>query len=221
MWRLRRSDVSYSRRQDPPVKEPRGSPFSLLEGNEEFYLIDDQKLVFETAKLLAEISTSEKKNVLIVKGGPGTGKSVVAINLLVKLTKRELVGQHFTKNSAPSEVYQSKLSGTLTKTRISNLFKGSGAYTETEANTWQGLEVDYVGVIFGYDFLARSGKIVTDAAKRHHGDRSIHGYKQALKANRSEALERADAIIKNTYRTLMTRGQEGCHAYSLDPETNA
>ena len=88
-------------------------------------------------------------------------------------------------------------------------------------HTCQGLEVDYVGVIFGDDFLIRDGKIVTDAAKRHHGDRSIHGYKQALKANRSEALKRADAIIKNTYRTLMTRGQKGCYAYSPDPETNA
>jgi len=96
---------------------------SLLEGNEEFCLIDDQKVVYETAKLLAEISTPEKKNVLIVNGGPGTGKSVVAINLLVELTKRQMVTQYVTKNSAPREVYQSKLAGTFTKTRISNLFK--------------------------------------------------------------------------------------------------
>lgn len=383
---------------------------SLLQGNEEFCLIDDQKLVFETAKLLAEISTPEKKNVLIVNGGPGTGKSVVAINLLVELTNRGLVAQYVTKNSAPREVYQSKLTGTFTQTRISNLFKGSGVFTETEANTFQalivdeahrlneksglfskgenqikeiinastfsiffldeeqrvhwkdigkndqikhwaealgasitelelnsqfrcngsdgylawidhtlgiretanttleginfefkvcssatelreliyernrpnnkarmvagytqkwvskkdpsaydfdfpeegfkarwnltedgmlwilkessvheigcihtcqGLEVDYVGVIFGDDFLIRDGQIVTDAAKRYHGDRSIHGYKKALKANRAEALKHADDIIKNTYRTLMTRGQKGCYVYSRDPETNA
>lgn len=384
---------------------------SLLEGNEEFCLIDEQKLVFETAKLLAEVSTADKKNVLIVNGGPGTGKSVVAINLLVELTRRGLVAQYVTKNSAPREVYQSKLSGTFTKTRIVNLFKGSGAYTETGANTFQalivdeahrlneksgmfsnkgenqikeiihastfsvffldedqrihwkdigdndkvrrwaqdmgasitelelqsqfrcngsdgylawidstlgirdtantnleginfefkvcssaselrdliyernrpnnkarmvagytqkwvskkdptaydfdfpgedfkarwnltedgmlwilkessvheigcihtcqGLEVDYIGVIFGDDFLIRDGEIVTDAGKRYHGDRSIHGYKKALKANRAEALKRADEIIKNTYRTLMTRGQRGCYVYSPDPETNA
>ena len=30
----------------------------------------------------------------------------------------------------------------------------------------------------------------------------------------------ADEIIKNTYRTLMTRGQKGCYVYSVDPETN-
>ena len=28
-----------------------------------------------------------------------------------------------------------------------------------------------------------------------------------------------DMIIKNTYRTLMTRGMKGCYIYSVDPET--
>ena len=30
---------------------------------------------------------------------------------------------------------------------------------------------------------------------------------------------RLDAIIKNTYRTLMTRGQKGCYVYFVDKET--
>lgn len=36
-----------------------------------------------------------------------------------------------------------------------------------------------------------------------------------------EALSAADRVIKNTYRTLMTRGQKGCFVFSVDPETNA
>ncbi len=31
------------------------------------------------------------------------------------------------------------------------------------------------------------------------------------------ALERADEIIKNTYRTLMTRGMKGCYIYCTNP----
>ena len=31
------------------------------------------------------------------------------------------------------------------------------------------------------------------------------------------ALKRADEIIKNTYRTLMTRGMKGCYIYCTDP----
>ena len=30
---------------------------------------------------------------------------------------------------------------------------------------------------------------------------------------------RLDLIIKNTYRTLMTRGQKGCYVYCTDSET--
>lgn len=36
------------------------------------------------------------------------------------------------------------------------------------------------------------------------------------KKNPQEALDRADEIIKNTYRTLMTRGMKGCYIYCTD-----
>ena len=384
---------------------------SMIQGNREFYLIDEQKLVYETALALATASTSENKNVLIVNGGPGTGKTVVAINLLVELTNRDLATKYVTKNSAPRAVYEAKLTRTLKKSRISNLFVGSGAFTDTPANsfgglivdeahrlneksglfsnlgenqikelidastftvffldedqrihwkdigeqsqirqwaeslgvtvtemdlvsqfrcngsdgylawvdrvlqvretanttlegsnyefkvctsatelkalierrnrvsnsarmvagycwdwitkkndpsgydiqldggafkakwnlnedgalwilkpdsvreigcihTCQGLELDYVGVIIGPDLVVRNGKVITDAAKRSSGDSSIKGYKGLLKTNPATAHEKADLIIKNTYRTLMTRGTKGCYVYSVDPETN-
>ena len=383
---------------------------SLIQGNREFYLIDEQKTVFETALHLATTSSATNKNVLIVNGGPGTGKTVVAINLLVELTNRGLVAQYVTKNSAPRAVYESKLTQTFKKSRISNLFVGSGQFTETPANTFgglivdeahrlneksglfsnlgenqikeliqastftiffldedqrihwkdigeksqirewasslgakvtemdlesqfrcngsdgylawidrvlqvretanttleganyefkvcesatelrelierrntlnnkarmvagycwdwvskksptafdfqldrgsfkakwnlsddgplwimkpdsvrevgcihtcQGLELDYVGVIIGPDLVVRNGKVVTDGAKRSSGDSSIKGYKGLLKTDRTAAREKADLIIKNTYRTLMTRGTKGCYVYSTDPETN-
>ena len=383
---------------------------SLMQGNREFFLIDEQKVVYETALHLATTSTPKNKNVLIVNGGPGTGKTVVAINLLVELTNRELVAKYVTKNSAPRAVYENKLTGTLKKSRISNLFVGSGAFTETPSNTFQGLivdeahrlneksglfsnlgenqikelinasnftvffldedqrihwkdiggknqiyewaeflgakvtemdlesqfrcngsdgylawidrvlqiretanitleganyefkvcesatelkelierrnrlnnksrmvagycwdwiskktpaafdfqldggvfkakwnlsvdgalwimkpdsvreigcihtcqglELDYVGVIIGPDLIVRDGEVVTDGSKRSSGDSSIKGYKGLLKTDYASAREKADLIIKNTYRTLMTRGTKGCYVYSTDPETN-
>ena len=36
-----------------------------------------------------------------------------------------------------------------------------------------------------------------------------------------ETRAKADAIIKNTYRTLMTRGMKGCFVYFTDPATAA
>jgi SOS-response transcriptional repressor LexA len=87
-------------------------------------------------------------------------------------------------------------------------------------HTCQGLELDYVGVIIGPDLVVRDGKVITDGAKRSKGDSSIKGYKGLLKTDSAAAREKADIIIKNTYRTLMTRGTKGCYVYSTDPETN-
>lgn len=39
-----------------------------------------------------------------------------------------------------------------------------------------------------------------------------------LKEDRENALKIADKIIKNTYRTLMTRGMKGCYIYCTDKE---
>ena len=88
-------------------------------------------------------------------------------------------------------------------------------------HTCQGLEVDYIGVIIGPNLIVRDGKIVTDAVKRSKMVSSVKGYKKLLKENPTAAKQRADQIIKNTYRTLMTRGQKGCYIYCVDPETNA
>ncbi len=380
---------------------------SMIQGNEEFILIDDQKLVFETAVNLSKASSAKSKNVLIVEGGPGSGKSVVAINLLVKFTELGKTTQYVTKNSAPRAVFEQKLSGHFRKSRISNMFKGSGSYTESDRNdfdtliideahrmneksgmygnlgenqvlevirgstfsvffidenqrvtfkdigtkeeirkwaskekaqvtelklnsqfrcngsdgylawldnvlhiketaneslsdinyefrvfddpselrdeimaknnhnnksrivagycwkwpskkdpkpfdieigifkmkwnlvshgsawiihpesvseagcihTCQGLELDYVGVIIGDDFIVRDGIVITDGTKRASSDQSIKGFKTMLRNNKDKALKDVDLIIKNTYRTLMTRGMKGCYIYCTDKET--
>ena len=49
--------------------------------------------------------------------------------------------------------------------------------------------------------------------------RSIRGYKTMMKADPDGTLERVDRIIRNTYRTLMTRGMKGCFVYCTDAET--
>lgn len=391
-----------------PSKSLQDALSSMLQGNEEFIMIDDQKLVYETALEMARKSYRDgNKRVLIVKGGPGTGKSVLAINLLVKLTNENMVCSYVTKNAAPRNVYATKLSGDFRKTRINNLFKGSGSFVESaesefdvlivdeahrlnaksgmfqnlgenqikeiihaskfsiffidesqrvtlkdigsveeiqkyigQANaeleimelesqfrcngsdgyiawlddvldirktansdgfdldydikicdtpnevrdiifeknkinnkarlvagycwdwikdgknksdvfditipeynfamswnlgnsqTWaidqnsvnemrcihtaQGLEFDYVGVIIGNDLRYENGKIVTDVTKRAKTDQSIKGIYIMLQQNFDKAEKIADEIIKNTYRTLMTRGQKGSYIYCTD-----
>jgi DUF2075 family protein len=115
---------------------------SMLTGNREFVMIDEQKLAFEKIMSVASRSNRDRKAVVIVKGGPGTGKSVIAVNLLVQLTGSDQLASYVTKNSAPREVYTARLAGTLQRNRIKNLFRSSGAFTEVPAGAFDTLIVD-------------------------------------------------------------------------------
>jgi DUF2075 family protein len=86
-------------------------------------------------------------------------------------------------------------------------------------HTCQGLEIDYVGVIIGPDLIIRNGKVVTDPSKRASTDKSVFGWKKFSKEDPIRASEELDLIIKNTYRTLLTRGMKGCYIFSEDEET--
>ncbi|MFK3641982.1 DNA/RNA helicase domain-containing protein [Pseudomonas protegens] len=379
----------------------------LMKGKPEFVLIDDQKSIFESALAAASEASIEAPKVLIIEGGPGTGKTVLAINLLVRLTALKLLSKYVSKNAAPRKVYESKLVGTVKRSHFSNFFSGSGAFIDTEPNTYdalivdeahrlneksglygnlgenqineliesakcsiffidedqrvtlndignkqairafakakgatveeyilssqfrcsgsdgylawlddvlgihatanplldtseyefkvfdspqamhaaieqknhgnkarvvagycwswlskkdskaadivigndyarqwnldqdgslwiiaensieqvgcihtcQGLEVDYIGVIIGPDLVVRDGQVVTSPHERDKHDKSIRGWKKLMKEQPALAQQETDLIIKNTYRTLMTRGMKGCYLYCTDQET--
>ena len=390
-----------------PSKSLQDALGKMINGNKEFIMLDDQKVVYEAAIKMAKEAYTDctgTKRCLIVKGGPGTGKSVIAINLLVDLTREDMTTFYATKNNAPRNVYAAKLTGVITKTRYNNMFKSSGSFFESGLNdvdviiadeahrlikhadrykrfqdnqikeiikaarcsiffidesqrihiddagsveeikryasdygaiveelelesqfrcngsdgylawiddvleirktandifdidyefyvkdnpseiraiieeknkknnksrmlagycwewnrtrdgsnanvhevtipeydfemswnlsndntfaisegsinqigcihTSQGLEFDYVGVIIGDDLRYENGHIVTDFTKRANSDHSLNGIKTMYKNDPEKALKIADEIIKNTYRTLMTRGMKGCYVY--------
>lgn len=391
-----------------PSKSLQDCLLSMLVNNrQEFTLIDEQEIVFQkvlhTAK---QCKKDNKKRVCIVKGGPGTGKTVVAINLLVQLINAGQVATYVTKNSAPRYVFEAKLKqGSMKKRDISYLFKNSGFFIESSANefgttlvdeahrlnqrtqlgptvkgedqikeiinaslcsvffideaqkvtakdygsietikdwavklgaevvedelvsqfrcngsdgylawldntlgiretsnltlddiaydfkvfddplelrklitdknsldgkarllagycwewnskkaggaetditigdlsmkwnlsgdktfaisegaidqigcihTSQGLEFSYVGVIIGDDLRFEGGRVVTDFYKRAKSDKSLHGLLGPAKRHDIDAQKSIDQIIRNTYRTLMTRGMKGCYVYCTD-----
>jgi DUF2075 family protein len=125
-----------------PSKALQDALSSMLKGNREFYMIDEQKVVHSTILRLVKMSEiNKKKYTIIVEGGPGTGKSVLAIRLLVEL--RDKLVNYVTKNAAPRNVYFTKLRRDKYKLAyIKNLFKGSGSYIETKPNTYDCLLVD-------------------------------------------------------------------------------
>ena len=126
-----------------PSKMLQDSLSKMLKGNKEFYMIDNQKIVYEYAiKNAIDTVSKNDKNVMIVRGGPGTGKSVLAINLLVEFNNRNMTCFYVTKNSAPRSVYATKLRGEYTQTYINHLFQGSGNFVDEESNKLDILIVD-------------------------------------------------------------------------------
>jgi DUF2075 family protein len=101
--------------------------------------------------------------------------------------------------------------------------RGSAWIIDTESiedigciHTSQGLELDYVGVIIGSDFAIKDGELVTNPEGRASTDVSLNGFKKESKEDPEKAAKKADEIIRNTYRTLMTRGMKGCYVYCTD-----
>ena len=125
-----------------PSKMLQDSFASILKGNKEFVLIDDQKIIYEEAlRIGINAYLHNEKAVLIVEGGPGTGKSVLAINLLKQFLNRSFNSFYVTKNSAPREVFKAKLK--IDKiSGLNNLFKGSGCFYDSEPNSFDVLIVD-------------------------------------------------------------------------------
>ncbi len=124
-----------------PSKELAKAISGLLKNQPEFVLLDDQKVVFERGLALMA-SNPNAKQVLIVRGGPGTGKSVVAINLVVAAISKHLNSAYVSKNAAPRAVYKGKLLGAMTKSRYDSLFLGSGTFIDSPENGYDVLVVD-------------------------------------------------------------------------------
>ena len=124
-----------------PSKSLQDSLLAMLHGKEEFVLIDEQKIIYEKILAFAK-KKDQKKRVFIVTGGPGTGKTVVAINLLVSLINHNQMCAYVTKNMAPRNVFQAKLIAGKKKRYIDTLFKSSTAFIQGHDNDFATLLVD-------------------------------------------------------------------------------
>ncbi len=126
-----------------PSKSLQDSLSSMMEGNREFVMIDAQKLVNEgVIRSLRQVLKSGKKKTIIIRGGPGTGKTVLAVNLLVEMIKMDSSAVYVTRNATPRHIYNCKLKGSMKKNRIDMLFKGSGSFTEAPENAFDAILID-------------------------------------------------------------------------------
>lgn len=117
---------------------------SMMEGNQEFVLLDTQKVVHEDILHQARaIARGGDKRVLVVRGGPGTGKSVLAVNLLSEITSMGMSALYVSKNSAPRNVYGQRLKGAKRgRSRVDKLFVGSGKFVDAVPDAFDVLLAD-------------------------------------------------------------------------------
>lgn len=127
-----------------PSKALQDSILPLLEGQEAFYMMDEQQVAYSTIlHLVKRCHESSQKHTIVIQGGPGTGKSVIAVSLLARLIKEGFSCSYVTKNAAPREVFSSLLvQGNKSKAYIAGLFRSSGSFVDERSDRYDCLLVD-------------------------------------------------------------------------------
>ncbi|HLF06579.1 MAG TPA: DNA/RNA helicase domain-containing protein, partial [Thermoplasmata archaeon] len=114
-----------------PSKKLMDHVAGIIKGKSEYILLDEQIVVYDRVLACArEGFHDRKKTVVIVKGGPGTGKSVIAINLMADLLRQGYNAQYATGSRAFTETLRKAIG-----IRGAVQFKYFNSYTSTSYNS--------------------------------------------------------------------------------------
>ncbi|MFG1889137.1 DNA/RNA helicase domain-containing protein [Micromonospora sp. NPDC049051] len=112
-----------------------------LKERSHFTLLDDQRLAYELVLHAVERARSaDRKSVVVVAGGPGSGKSVIALSVLGELARQNRSVMHATGSRSFTQTlrrYAGKGS-----TRIKNLFAYFNSFMTAERNGFDVLICD-------------------------------------------------------------------------------
>jgi hypothetical protein len=103
---------------------------ATIDSRAPWVLLDEQLVVFE--KVLAAVKSrakDQRKKVILIRGGPGTGKSVIAINLLADLLRMGVNAQYATGSRAFTETLRDLIGGSSQV-----ILKYFNSYTDAKSN---------------------------------------------------------------------------------------
>ena len=104
-----------------------------VQNREQFVLLDEQQTAYSLVMRAVERARSANaKEVLIVSGGPGSGKSVIALSLLGELSRRGRTVLHATGSSAFTQTLR-KVAGRR-QPRVQGMFKYFNQFAGVERN---------------------------------------------------------------------------------------
>ena len=93
-----------------PTQSLQDALSTMVKGTPVFDLLDEQAVCFDMCKrTMLQCQRDGKKRTIVIQGGPGTGKSVLAVNLLMQFINESLNTAYVTKNSAPRNAFLSLL----------------------------------------------------------------------------------------------------------------
>ncbi|MEW2704962.1 DUF2075 domain-containing protein [Streptomyces koyangensis] len=100
---------------------------------EQFVLLDEQRVAYETVmSAVRKARRSHHKQVVVVAGGPGSGKSVIALSLLGDLYRRGVPALHATGSQSFTKTMR-KVAGAR-RSEVQRLFKYFNSFMEAEPN---------------------------------------------------------------------------------------
>ena len=128
-----------------PTKALQDTLVSMVKGNKEFILLDEQAVIYDMClKTMTQCKKDGKKRTIVIEGGAGTGKSVIAVNLLMEFISQQLNASYLTKNSAPRNAFLNILTNSDAKKMvdIKALFRSPFNLSNLSANLYDCLIVD-------------------------------------------------------------------------------
>lgn len=111
--------------------------FGQVKAKEDYILLDEQLIVYDTVMSLAKKAKDNQKYAVIVKGGAGTGKSVVGLQLLADLTASNINAHYATGSKSFTETLR-KILGK----EANSLLKYFMSYGDAEPNSIDVLLMD-------------------------------------------------------------------------------
>ena len=128
-----------------PTKSLQDALSTMVRGTPVFDLLDEQAVCFDMCiRTMLQCLKDQKKRTIIVQGGPGTGKSVLAVNLLMHFITCACNTAYVTKNSAPRQAFLSILSGNRAENiaDINQLFRSPFGLSQVPSNSYDCLIID-------------------------------------------------------------------------------
>lgn len=114
-----------------PSKKLLDHTAQVIKGEPAYVLLDEQRVVFNT--VIAKVAQQHEKtgsSVFVVDGGPGTGKSVIALNLVAELSANGYSTHHATGSKAFTTNIRKKVGN-----RAAAQFKYFNTYLNAELNS--------------------------------------------------------------------------------------